>query len=72
MQYGTHATLSPAILILPLAVTIAAAVFWVWMLRDMLNNSSLTPNERYTWILSFVFLSIFAAGYYYFTVYRQR
>lgn len=65
------------LLIIPLAL----AVFWLWMLNDMLHNGNVPgnspavfrwpPEAKNHWILLFVVLNIFAAGYYYFTEYKK-
>lgn len=61
--------LGPVISIL---VVSALLVFWAWMFWDMTNNDSLTGNVKYTWTLAFVFLSLFAAVYYFLYEYRDR
>ena len=65
-------------IILPLILI----VFWFWMFRDMTNNAYIPdrstqpwtwpPTNKYDWTLAFIFLSIFAAIYYYFVEYRPR
>ena len=47
-------------------------VFWAWMFWDMTNNDNLPSNVKSTWTLWFVFLSIFAAIYYYVYEYRKN
>jgi sterol desaturase/sphingolipid hydroxylase (fatty acid hydroxylase superfamily) len=47
-------------------------VFWAWMFWDMTNNGNLPSSVKSTWTLWFVFLSIFAAMYYYVYEYRNR
>ena len=56
--------------------------FWLWMFYDMINNEDIPNQEpggfrwppvaKNHWIIFFVFLNIFTAGYYYFTVYREK
>jgi hypothetical protein len=46
--------------------------FWIWMFRDMTNNDYLTANSKSTWALAFLFFNFFAAGLYYFMVYRNK
>ncbi len=58
-------------LILTIGV-LALLAFWAWMFWDMANNNRLPSNERSNWTLAFVFLSIFAAVYYYVYEYRGR
>ena len=55
-------------------------VFWAWMFSDMTKNDHL-PNcfvtftggrdPNFDWTVSFVFLNIFAAIFYYSNVYRR-
>ena len=59
-------TVIPWIIILPLLA------FWLWMARDMANNDNLSSNEKTYWIVAFLFLSVFAAVYYYVYEYRKR
>ncbi len=46
--------------------------FWLWMGWDMANNDNLPGSSKLNWLLAFMFLSVFAAGFYYFTEYRKR
>lgn len=55
--------------------------FWAWMFADMAKNENLPPcfvtftngrDPRFDWNVAFVFLSIFAAIYYYVNEYRDR
>lgn len=64
------------IIILPLIV------FWLWMFRDMTNNDylpdnlagSLTwpPSSKYSWMVFFIFMNVFAAAFYYVFEYKKR
>ena len=64
------------IIILPLIA------FWFWMFWDMSGNPSLPntsnplltwpPTSKNGWLFFFVFLSVFAAAYYYVFEYRKR
>jgi hypothetical protein len=59
----------------PLITTIgllAILTVWAWMFWDMINNPDIPANARTYWLLAFIFLSIFAAVYYYVNVYRNR
>ena len=47
-------------------------VFWAWMFWDMTNNDKLPGSAKSNWMLAFVFLSVFAAVYYYVYEYRNR
>ncbi len=61
--------------LVPVISTIAVLVlllFWAWMFWDMANNDDLPSNVKSTWTLAFVFLSVFAAAYYYSNEYRNR
>lgn len=49
-----------------------ACIFWFWMAWDMAGNHDLPGNEKWYWMLAFLFLNIFAAMYYYITVYKNR
>ncbi|HSX31350.1 MAG TPA: hypothetical protein VLE99_05525 [Candidatus Saccharimonadales bacterium] len=62
----------PMQLVISLAISIPLVIFWAWMFSDMTENYRLAPQERQTWLILFIFLSIFTAGYYYFTQYRDR
>lgn len=46
--------------------------FWVWMAYDFIQHPPVNARERQLWALAFVLLNIFAAVYYYVTVYRIR
>lgn len=54
------------IIVLPLAG------FYLWMFYEFANNSSLDPRDRQMWLIAFIFLNIFAAIYYFFTIYQQQ
>ncbi len=62
----------PLITILITLLPLLPLGFWLWMARDMANNDNLPRNEKLNWTLAFLFLSVFAAGFYYFTEYRKR
>ncbi len=47
-------------------------VIWLWMFWDMINNDNLPSSSKDYWMLAFIFLSVFAAVYYYVTEYRKR
>lgn len=46
--------------------------FWLWMAWDLSGNNELPERDRLYWQLAFLFLNVFAAMYYYATVYRKR
>jgi len=54
--------------------------FWVWMFSDMMKNDNLPScfitftrgtDPRFDWTVAFLFLSIFAAIFYYSNEYRK-
>jgi hypothetical protein len=53
-------------------VFLVLLVFWAWMLKDMAYNESIPPANKYYWAAAFLFLFVFAAAFYYFSVYRYR
>lgn len=60
----------------------ALIAFWLWMFLDMLHNPSIPssstagfhwpPGTKSDWLVFFVVFSIFTAGYYCSTVYREK
>jgi len=58
--------------LLVLLIPVVFLIFWIWMFQDMTNNPYLSPDERRTWSLMFLFLNLFAAAWYYFSIYRYR
>jgi amino acid transporter len=70
------AELISLIIILPLLI------FWFWMFWDLTNNDYLPdnsttpltwpPSTKTGWMLAFIFLSVFAAFWYYRVEYRNR
>ena len=56
----------------PLIIIIPLFVFWGFMLRDMAENDDIPSEQRFMWIMGFLFLSFPTAIYYYFTRYRNR
>ena len=65
-----------------LLIPLLLLAFWAWMFSDMLRNPTIPgaeppglrwpPSAKNHWIPLFVILNIFAAGYYYFTEYKNR
>jgi hypothetical protein len=45
--------------------------FWIWMFQDMINNQTIPEDAKNTWRLMFIVMNVFAAGYYYFNVYKN-
>jgi ABC-type multidrug transport system permease subunit len=73
MDQLTHVIL----VLLPLV----ALLFWLWMFWDMSNNEHLPQcflsftqgnNPTFDWWVVFIFLNVFAAIFYYVSVYRNR
>lgn len=68
-------------LLITLLIPFLLVAFWLWMLNDMLNNHELPsseppvlrwpPQAKNQWIVFFIVLNIFTAGYYYFTEYNK-
>lgn len=65
----------------PLLILAPLLIFWVVMARDMLANDDIPdyqpnkpfnwpPESKNQWMFAFIFFNLFAAGYYYFTIYR--
>lgn len=46
--------------------------FYFWMFNDLSNNEYLSSAEKSNWTIRFVFLSVFAAAWYYRDEYRPR
>jgi uncharacterized RDD family membrane protein YckC len=59
-------------LITGLIIALPLIVFWLWMFRDMINNDNLPSSSKDYWMLAFIFMNVFAAVFYYATVYRNR
>jgi hypothetical protein len=58
--------------LLPVIFGIPLFGFWLWMLVDMTNNKYITRASKNNWILAFILLNIFGAGWYYLVEYRPR
>ncbi len=57
---------------LPLLSVVPLIGFWMWMFAEMWRNPALPANARFYWTLAFLFANVFAAAYYWATVYRQQ
>jgi hypothetical protein len=57
--------------IISLVISAVLTIFWLFMLLDMLKNDGIKGNDRILWFVGFVFLSLLAAGYYYFVQYKR-
>jgi len=65
-----------------IAIPLLFVAFWLWMFYDMLHNDDIPstepagfrwpPQAKNHWIIFFIVLNIFTAGYYYFTEYTNR
>jgi hypothetical protein len=60
------------LIVIPLIISLPLVVFWLWMAWDLGGNDDITGNEKLNWALAFIFLSVFAAVFYYVNVYRNR
>jgi hypothetical protein len=60
--------LPPATVILSLAATI----FWLWMLTDCATNEPSEGNDKLTWVLIILFVPLFGSIAYYFVRRPQR
>jgi hypothetical protein len=58
--------------LIPLIVVVPLVVFWAWMFKDMVNNTDMPSIFRPYWMMAFILLSIPAAVFYYYTMYRNR
>jgi hypothetical protein len=58
--------------VIPVLVALTILFLWAWMFRDMVANDEIPGEAKQTWMFAFVFLSLFAAAYYYVNVYRNR
>lgn len=68
--------------IIALLIPFLLIAFWLWMFRDMLNNDDIPSSEppglswppiaKNHWVVFFIILNIFTAGYYYFTEYVKH
>ena len=67
-SYGTvmDKFLIPMIIVLPLIV------FWFWMAWDLGGNDRLSSNEKFYWMLAFLFMNVFGAVFYYVYEYKKR
>lgn len=57
---------------LPLIFVLPLIAFYFWMFWDLTSNDSLSPDARNYWVVAFIVLNVFAAAWYYITVYRSR
>jgi len=48
------------------ALTVAAFVFWIWMLIHAIGNQGLSGTERIIWVLVVIFLHFLGALLYFF------
>jgi hypothetical protein len=70
------------VVLIPLIISLSIVAFWAWMLNDMLHNDDIPSTEpvgfrwppvaKNHWIVFFIIFSLFTAGYYYFTIYREQ
>ncbi len=50
----------PAVLI-----SLAATIFWLWMLTDCASNESSEGNDKLVWVLIILFVPLFGSVIYY-------
>jgi NADH:ubiquinone oxidoreductase subunit 2 (subunit N) len=60
------------LLLMSLLVLLPLLVFWGKMFSDMSNNDDLPREAKLYWTVLFLFFNVFAAVYYYVTVYRNK
>jgi hypothetical protein len=58
--------------VIPILVSLTILSFGAWMFRDMVANDEIPGEAKPTCTFAFVFLSLFAAIFYYVNVYRHR
>lgn len=68
--------------IIVLLIPVILIAFWLFMFNDMLKNDDIPssgtpglmwpPEAKNQWMILFIILNIFTAGYYYFTEYSRR
>jgi O-antigen ligase len=47
-------------------ISLAATIFWLWMLTDCASNEPSEGNDKLTWTLIILFLPLLGAVVYYF------
>jgi hypothetical protein len=60
------------ILLIPMIIVLPLITFWFWMFKDMADNDYLSADEKNNWLLAFILMNVFAAGWYYLVEYRNR
>jgi hypothetical protein len=58
--------------LIPMIISLPLVVFWIWMFRDLINNDYLPNDSKNNWLVAFILLNVFAAGWYYYVEYRNR
>ena len=53
-------------------ISLAACIFWIWMLIDAIQNKGLTDGEKVGWVLAVIFLHIIGALLYFFIARSKR
>ena len=60
------------ILLIPAAIGLLLAGFWLWMIVDLTNNQYLSKESKNNWFLALILLNVFGALWYYQVEYRPR
>ena len=60
------------ILLIPVALGLLLAGFWLWMIVDLANNKYLSKESKNNWFLALILLNVFGALWYYLVEYRPR
>lgn len=58
--------------LIPLLAILPLLAFWLWMFSAMTKDELLTSEQKSNWSMAFVFLNVFAAAWYYLTLYDKR
>ena len=53
-------------IVLGAIISLAACIFWIWMIIDAIQNKGLTDGEKIGWVLVVIFLHIIGALIYFF------
>jgi hypothetical protein len=59
-------------ILIPMIIVLPLILFWLWMAWDLGGNDSLSSNEKFYWMLAFLFMNVFGAVFYYVYEYKKR